>query len=117
MSTATPDDVNGVINTDLTDSEIQSYLDDAEFEASAAITDYSTDLTTEERTQLEKYLAALKIREWRDRAVSSASRETASMTYEGPSLGALRKAVERRDPSGSLAYNTNSSRYVNSGPS
>lgn len=116
MSTATPDDVRGVIATDLSDSEIQAYLDDAEFEADAAITDYDTTQTTEEKTQLEKYLAALKVREWRDKAISSASRETASVSYEGPTLAALRKAVEKRDPSGTLAYNTDSSRYVNSGP-
>jgi len=116
MSTATPGDVRGVIATDLSDSELQSYLDDAEFEAQDAITDYDTILTEVERTQLEKYLAALKVREWRDKAISSASRETASIDYEGPTLGALRKAVEKRDPSGTLAYNVDSSRYVNSGP-
>jgi hypothetical protein len=116
MSTADPDDVKGVIATDLTDPEIQSYLDDAEFEAKAAITDYDTDRTTEEKTQLEKYLAALRIREIRDKAINSTSRETASVDYEGMTLAALRKEVEKRDPSGTLAYNTNSNRYVNSGP-
>jgi len=116
MSTAEPSDVNGVIATDLSDSDIQSYLDDSEFEAQQAITDYDTKLSETEKTQLEKYLAALKIREWRDKAVSSASRETASLTYEGPSLGALRKAVSKRDPSGTLAYNRDTNRYVNSGP-
>ena len=114
MSTATPSDVKGVIATDLTDSEIQSYLDDAEFEAQAAINDYDTERTTEQKTQLEKYLAALRIREIRDRSISSTSRETASVSYEGMSLAALRKEVDKRDPSDSLAYQTDNNRYVNS---
>jgi len=116
MSTASPSDVKGVISTDLSDSDIQGYLDDAEFEAKAEITDYSNSQTTEEKTQLEKYLGALKIREIRDKAISSTSRETASVSYEGMSLAALRKEVSKRDPSNSLAYNRNSNRYVNSGP-
>lgn len=118
MSTADPTDVQGVISTSLSTSEIQNYLDDAEFEASQAITDYTTTLDTEERRQLEKYYAALLIRQLRDKPISSGSRETASVSYEGdaPTLGELQQAVDARDPSGELAYNTDSSRYVNSGP-
>jgi DNA polymerase III delta prime subunit len=118
MSTATPDDVRGVIATDLTDSEIQAYLDDAEYDADNAITDYDTALTSTDRTQLEKYYAALLIRQLRDKAIQSTSRETASVSYEGsaPSISALQHKVDERDPSGTLAYNVDSSRYVNSGP-
>jgi hypothetical protein len=118
MSTATPDDVRGVIATDLSDSDIQSYLDDAEFEARAAINDYDTQLTTEEKSQLEKYYGALLIRTLRDKAITSTSRETASVSYEGDtvSLNALRQHVDDRDPSSTLAYNVDNSRYVNSGP-
>jgi hypothetical protein len=118
MATASVSDVRGVIATDLSDSEIQSYLDDAEFEASQAINDYSTTLTTAEKTQLEKYYAALLVRELRDKPISSGSRETASVSYEGDmlSINSLREKVDDRDPSGVLAYNVDSSRYVNSGP-
>jgi hypothetical protein len=118
MSTASPDDVRGVIATDLSDSEIQSYLDDAEFDAKDAITNYDTSLTTDEKTQLEKYYAALLVRELRDKPITSGSRETASVSYEGDALSitALRRKVDARDPSGELAYNTDSNRYVNSGP-
>lgn len=118
MATATVSDVEGIIDVDLSNSttSISNFLDDAEFEASQAIENYSNALTTEEKTQLEKYLAALKIRSWVDRAVSSTSRETASVSYEGMSLAALRKEVDRRDPSGTLASRTDSNRYVNSGP-
>lgn len=118
MPTASTTDVEGVIDVDLSNSStsISDFLNDAEFEAKQAISNYSSSLTTEEKTQLEKYLAATFIREWVDRSVSSTSRETASVSYEGPSLQALRRQVHKRDPSGTLARQVNSSRYVNSGP-
>jgi hypothetical protein len=118
MPTATVSDVEGVIDVDLSNSttSISGFLEDAEFEATQAIDSYSSKLTTEEKTQLEKYTAALRIRQWVDRAVSSTSRETASVSYEGPSLAALKSAVDRRDPSGTLASRTDTDRYVNSGP-
>lgn len=112
-ATATAADVKNVISTDLSDSEVGNYLADAAYDADQAIADY-TNRSTEDKTQLEKYLAALYIREYRDRAVDQAGRETASVSYEGMSLAALRKQVNRRDPSGTLAYNIDSSRYVNS---
>jgi len=122
VATATPDDVDlangGVIATDLTDPQIQSYIDDAEFEASQAIANYSTALTTEEKRQLEKYLAALLIRTISDKAISSTSRETASVSYEGGGMSTmeLRKKVNQRDPSGTLASNVlrDTARYVSS---
>lgn len=119
MATANADDVRledgsaGVIATDLSDGEIEGYIDDAAFEASEAINDYD-DRSDEFKTQLEKYLAALKIRLYADRAVSSASRETASVEYEGMSIAELKEAVNRRDPTGTLAYQRNTSRYVGS---
>jgi len=114
MSTASPSDVDpGVISTDLTDSEIQGFLDDAAFEAGDAIGDYSA-WSTDRKTQLEKYLAALRIRQVRDKGISSASRETGSLTYEGSSVESLREQVNRRDPSGTLATMTDSDRYVGS---
>jgi hypothetical protein len=112
MSTAQPSDVRGVIATELSDSDIQNYLDDAEFEAEQAIDDYQNALSNTEQTQLEKYVAALRIREWADRAVESTSRETASMSFEGMSIEALKKAVDKRDPSGTLAFQTDTDRYT-----
>lgn len=116
MSTATPTQVRGVIATDLSDSEIQNYLDDAEFEASQEIADYGTALTTEEKTQLEKYYAALLIRTLADKGIESTSRETASVTYEGNALSTreLRSKVDQRDPSGELAYQKDTDRYTGS---
>jgi len=116
MVTATADatDVRGVIDTPLSDSDIDNYLADAAFEADQAIGDYSNSLTTEEKTQLEKYLAALRIRETKDRATENVSRETASISYEGSQIGYLRKEVEKRDPSDTLAYQVDNDRYVSS---
>ena len=124
MATATADDVRledgnaGVIATDLSDAEIEGYLDDAEYEAQAAIANYDTALSTEDKRQLEKYLAALLIRTISDKAISSTSRETASVSYEGGGMTTmeLRKKVSQRDPSGSLASNVlrDTSRYVSS---
>lgn len=119
MATAQPSDVDlengGVIATDLTDAQIQSYIDDAEYEAKAAITDYD-DWDAEDKRQLEKYYAALLIRTLADKAIDSTSRETASVTYEGSGLSTseLRSKVDSRDPSGTLAWNKDTGRYIGS---
>lgn len=119
MATAQPSDVilsdgsAGVIATDLSDPEVQGYIDDAAYEAGRAINDYD-DWDAEDKRQLEKYVAATRIRELADKAISSTSRETASVDYEGMSLSALRREVEKRDPSGTLAYQTDTDRYVGS---
>jgi len=117
MSTATPDDVTleggGVIATDLTDAQIQSFLDDAEYEAGEAINGYA-DWDAEDKRQLEKYLAALRIREIADRSITSTSRETASVSYEGMAISTLQKEVDKRDPSSTLAWNKDTERYVGS---
>jgi len=118
-ATATADDVRlednnaGVIATELSDSEIAGYLDDSAYEANAAISGYG-DWDTEDKKQLEKYVAALKIRMFADRALNSTSRETASVDYEGMSTQELRRAVDRRDPSNTLASQTDTNRYVGS---
>jgi hypothetical protein len=116
MSTATPTDVRGVIATDLEDSAIQNYLDDAEYEAKQAINDYDDALNTEDKTQLEKYYTALLVRTLADKGIDSTSRETASVTYEGSGLSVkeLRSKVDQRDPSGTLAYSKDTDRYVGS---
>jgi len=119
MTTATADDVRledgnaGVIATDLSDAEIEGYIDDAAYEASEAISGYA-DWDTEDKKQLEKYAAALKIRLFADKAIQSTSRETASVSYEGMSTAELRRAVDRRDPSNTLASQTDTDRYVGS---
>jgi len=114
MSTATPADVKGIIDTSLTDSEIQNFLDDAEFDADDAIADYSA-LSSQEKTQLEKYYAALLIRTTKEKGLESQSGESRSMNYESIATPQeLRAQVDRRDPSGELATSvvTDSNRYT-----
>jgi len=119
VATATPDDVKlangGVIATDLTDAQIQSYIDDAAFEAGQANPDYDT-WSTERQRQLEKYYAAYLIRTLVDKPIQSTSRETASVSYEGQRLTVdqLKEKVQTRDPSNSLATTRNTNRYVGS---
>lgn len=104
MPTATVDDVRGVINTSLDDAEITNFLEDSEFEASQAIDDYDTELTTTERRQLEKYHAALLIRRTKEKGLTSQSGESRSLSYENVmSVSELRVAVDKRDPSGTLS--------------
>jgi len=117
MSTASPSDVKAVIDTTLSDSEIQNFLDDAEFEAKDAIQNYDTDLTTTEKTQLEKYLAALLIRTTKEKDTTSESAGNRSLNYENVmSVEELRAAVSKRDPSDSLAVRIvkDGNRYINS---
>jgi len=119
MTTATADDVRledgnaGVIGTDLSDAEIEGYIDDAAYEANTAISGYSG-WDAEDKRQLEKYAAALRIRLYADKAIESTSRETASVSYEGMSTAELRRAVDRRDPSNTLASQRDTNRYVGS---
>jgi len=114
MAEATPSDVEGVIDTSLDSGEVQSYIDDAEFEAKQEIDNYATSLTAEERRQLEKYLAALRIATTKDRRASQSAVGDSSLTYEASTVSALRKQVERRDPSDSLARDVDDDRYVTS---
>lgn len=112
MSTAIPDDVHGVIATDLSDSDIQNYLDDAAYEIEAA--NDTSGWSTERITQLEKYYAALLIRTLRDRSIKQGAQESSSLTYEGNSIADLKRAVDRRDPSGTLAANRDTDRHITS---
>jgi len=56
------------------------------------------------------------IRSLADKPISSTSRETASVTYEGDSLtiDQLRRKVDDRDPSGQLATMRDTDRYTGS---
>lgn len=114
MSTATPSDVKGVIETNLSDSDIQNYLDDASFDV-----DHHVDesLTTAHRTQLEKHLAALKIVQAKEPATESESVGDVTLNYDGSTVEWLKGQVTDLDPSGKLAGNVrrDTDRYVTSG--
>lgn len=112
MSTAVPDDVRGVIPTDLDDAAIQNYLDDAEFE-NEQVNDTSG-MSSEQIIQIEKYLAALSIAQSKDRPIDRGSKESASVTYGGDTIAWLKEQLDKRDPSGELAYNRDTNRYTSS---
>lgn len=101
MSTATPANVKDLISTDLSNSKIQAYLDDAatENELVNDVSEQSTELTR----LIEERYAAFLIRAVRERAKSDLSQESASVSYDGSSLEELRRLVQRVDPSGELA--------------
>jgi len=113
IAIADPDEPD--VDSGLTDADIQSYIDDAAFEAGQANPDY-TEWSTERQRQLEKYYAAYLIRTLSDKAIQSTSRETASVSYEGGNIttSQLRQKVDARDPSGSLATMKDTDRYVGS---
>lgn len=112
MSTATPSDVKGVISTDLSDSDIQNFLDDAKFDNEQA--NDTSSMSNAQIKQIEKYLAALKIAQSKDRPIDSGSKESASITYGGDTIAWLKTELDKKDPSGSLAYQRDTDRYVTS---
>jgi len=114
MPTATPDDVRGVIDTSLDDPAIESKLDDAQYR-NEKYNDV-TDQTTEDTTQIEKYLAALLIVESKDPRHESTSGASRSVTYESGRKQDLEARVSQLDPSGQLvpAAIQNTDRYVGS---
>lgn len=112
MSTATPSNVRGVISTDLSDSDIQNYLDDAQFDNEQA--NDTSAMSTEQITQIEKYLAALKIAQSKDRPIDQGSKESVSISYGGDTIAWLKTELNKKDPSGSLAYQRDTDRFVTS---
>lgn len=107
-----PSDVKGVIDTDLSDSDINSKLDDAEFDTEQA--NDTSAMSTMEIQQLEKYLAALKIVESKDPRARQESVGDWSATYDGSTVVWLKREVDRRDPSGTLAHQRDTDRHVTS---
>lgn len=113
MPTATPSDVRGVIDTGLSDSEINNFLADAEFEAKQEINDYSNKLSTTEKTQLEKYLAAYYVVSSKDRRAEESTVGDSSITYEASTVRWLKSQVADRDPTNKLASNlTDDDRHI-----
>lgn len=113
MSVATPGDVRDLIETDLSDEEIQAYLDDAAAE-NEIVNDVSEQSEEQQRLIEERYAAYL-IRAVRERSRSSLSQESASVEFDGVPLDELRRLVARVDPSGELTGITrDSDRHVTS---
>lgn len=114
MSKATPSDVTGVIDTDLSKGDIQNYLDDAAFDVDHHV---DASLSTAHRRQLEKHLAALKIVQSKDPAVERDAVGDSTLEFDGSTVDWLQGQVQDLDPSGLLAGNVrrDTDRYVTSG--
>lgn len=111
MSLATPEDVRNIIDTDLSDSEIQGYLD----MAAAEIDLLDEEMSDSRRQLLEARYAAYLIVALRDREKTSLSQESASVSWESSVLDTLQMLVDQIDPSGELVGITrDSDRYVTS---
>lgn len=93
---AEPSTVRNIIATDLSDPDINFFLEGAAHEI-AKHTDISG-LTDGHRKRLEAYMAAYDIRATRDRSLDNASRPSVGLDYEGNALDNLRSKIEDLDP-------------------
>ena len=103
-SGVSPDDVRGVISTDLENGVIHTKISDAEFR-SKRVNDHE-EMGTEHVKQLIKHYAAFLIRTTLDRDVQSGKRKSVSLDYDGSALDELRRDVRDLDPSGELIEQT-----------
>lgn len=97
---ADADDVRDIIDTDLTDSEINVYLDDATFDIDD-VTDAS-EMDNDLRKKLERDMAALQILTLRERDTAEESRESQRLVYDRSRIEYLEKRIKRLDPTGDL---------------
>lgn len=117
MAEATVDDVRVVIDTDLTDPEIQEVLDSA---ARAVVRDFESDAWADAAHQAdyEATLAAYWIAGGRDRRPDRLTLGNAQISYSGDVLDSLRARLHRLDPTvdattaGGVVRNT--ARFVSS---
>lgn len=84
MPTATIDDVQSVINTNLSDSDITDSLDYAEEWNSSANT--PSQQSTTETKNIERWAAVINIRQHKERGVEEDATADSSAVYEGDEL-------------------------------
>lgn len=101
MSEATPDDVRNVIETSLSDAEIQAKLDLAKEDNERVNDTEQMDITQIRR--IEELLASIKILSTtRERSTNQQSVGNASKSYEVGQIEQLRAELSQWDPSGTL---------------
>lgn len=81
MTRATATDVRAVIDTELSDSEISSYIEDANLEVEEKLA--GEGLSDTRLKKIEKYLAAHFIRFVRERQVNSGQQNSAQVSFSG----------------------------------
>lgn len=118
-----PAEVKNEIDTDLSDSDINSILDLVERDIDRTYTspDFDDD---QHRIDFEAVLAALRIAEGnapdaQDRSATEVGSGQTDVVYEESFIASLRQRVRRRDPQSSFGYSSavrrDSDRYVTSG--
>ncbi|WP_135827303.1 hypothetical protein [Halorussus halobius] len=117
MTEASPSDVRALIDTSLSDDDIQTYLDRAE-EDNERVNDVEAMDVTQLR-RVEELLASIKILSYRERSTRQQSVGNASKTYERGRVGQLRAELSNWDPSGRLGSSASwdSDRNVTTGGS
>jgi hypothetical protein len=100
MAKISVDDVKSIIDTDLTDADIQAYVDDAY--------DVITDIFSTDKPVLQRWLAAHLIATSRERQIDQAKAGPASATYSGKTGTGLATTTYGQqalalDPTGKLA--------------
>lgn len=100
MTEAEPSDVRALIDTSLSDGEIQTYIDRAQEDNERVNNVDAMDQTQLRR--IEELLASIKILSYRERSTRQQSVGNASKTYERGQIGQLRSELSNWDPSGRL---------------
>lgn len=101
MPTATVADVKEIIDTALSDADINDALDYAQ-ERNEDVNDVSNQTTTTTKN-IERFLAAVHIRETKEPAILQDSVGGSSISYESREIKWLRSQLNEWDPSGTLA--------------
>lgn len=100
MTEAAPSDVRALIDTSLSDDEIQTYLDRAQ-EDNERVNDVDA-MDQTQRRRVEELLASIKILTYRERSARQKSIGNASKTHERGRITQLRAELSNWDPSGRL---------------
>jgi len=96
---ASADDVTLIIPTELDDSTIVKFLNQA---ADEIIDEKNIEVSGSKRERLEAYYAALKIVKFRERRAEKESGDETSVTYDSSITDELEAEVRKLDPTDSL---------------
>jgi hypothetical protein len=100
VTEAAPSDVRELIDTSLSDDEIQTYLDRAQ-EDNERVNDVDA-MDQTQRRRVGELLASIKILSYPERSARQKSIGSASKTYERGQINQLRAELSNWDPSGRL---------------
>lgn len=109
---ATPEDVESLIETEISYDEISVYLEHAADDNRTA--NDVAQMSQFRQKRIEALLAAIKIKGYRDRSVASGGTANSSVTFESNKLQELKSELAQIDPSGRLTVDAirDGSRHV-----